>query len=213
MKNLLAGTITLGLLTTTGVVQGAPISNVETQADFASLSTTDGAGNLLITGDLLTTATPDTAMPANMSNDVLGAGVAVDDGEVSVAGAGPYTYAFASAVNIAQIDVYSAWQDFRAGQDLDILVSGDGVNFTFLFNANVTSAGNEVNLTQITDDTNPFLATNVTHIQFAPQGDISGPGVGGVYREIDVIGEIVPEPGSLALLGLGGLLFARRRRG
>lgn len=190
--------------------QAAVTRTTETQSTFAALSTTDGSGNLLLTGDLLNTATAvGAAMPANINNDVLGAGVTVDDGEVSVAGAGPYTYSFGGTVNIGEIRVYSAWQDGRAGQNLDILVSSDGINFTSLINYNETSAGGEVVLSFITDDAGD-LATGVTHIRFDPtDGQINGDG--GVYREIDVIAA-VPEPSSTALLGLGGLALILRRR-
>lgn len=223
MRNLVTGTMALGMLAAAGAADGAVIRTVETQADFASLSTTDGAGNLLVTGDLLTTATPDVVFPPNINDDLLTAnpgeavgfdsgnpGGGAPNGQVQIAGAGPYTYAFASAVNIAQIDVYTAWQDGRAGQNIDILVSSDGVNFTSLIAYNETSAGNEVVLSSITDDAGD-LASNVTHIRFDPvDGTIDGDG--GVYREIDVIGQPVPEPGSLALLGMGGLALIRRHR-
>ena len=51
------------------LLSGAPVSGqvtrvVERQTSFADLSTTDAAGNLLVTGDLLTAASSDVTFPA-----------------------------------------------------------------------------------------------------------------------------------------------------
>ena len=166
------------------------VFSVERQTSFADLSTTDAAGNLLVTGDLLTTATPDVAFPANQNNDLLASAPdvapGVNDSEGNQAGAGPYTYTFASLAEITQIDVYSAWRDARAGQNLAISLSTDGVNFEPLLSYNVDSTGNEVVLTTITRANGDPIGTDIMAIRFTPGTGINGSG--GVFREIDVIG-------------------------
>jgi len=85
------------------------------------------------------------------------------------------------------------------------------VDYTSLIDYDQTSAGNEVVLSVIADDSSSILASGVTHIRFDPtNGAINGDG--GVYREIDVI-QAVPEPSAFALIGLAGfgLMFRRRR--
>ena len=166
------------------------VFSVERQTSFADLSTTDAAGNLLVTGDLLTTATPDVAFPANQNNDLLASAPdvapSVNDSEGNQAGAGPYTYTFASLAEITQIDVYSAWRDARAGQNLAISLSTDGVNFEPLLSYNVDSTGNEVVLTTITRANGDPIGTDIMAIRFTPGTGINGSG--GVFRELDVIG-------------------------
>ena len=167
------------------------VFSVERQANFADLSTTDATGNLLVTGDLLTIATPDVEFPAFQNNDLLTSDPALGvggggDTEAVTAGAGPFTYTFPAPVEITQIDVYSAWQDARAGQNLAISLSTDGVNFEPLISYNVDSAGNEVVLSTITIVNGDPLGTDITAIRFTPGSGINGSG--GVFREIDVIG-------------------------
>ena len=57
---------------------------------------------------------------------------------------------------------------------------------------------------------NTPVVTDQLLIDIGPKGPGDTTGGGGSFREIQVFA--VPEPGSLALLGLGGLMVMRRRR-
>ena len=184
------------------LLSGAPVSGqvtrvVERQTSFADLSTTDAAGNLLVTSDLLTNASSDVPFPFSQNNDLLasepGVSPRVNDSEANLAGAGPYTFSFLTPVEITRIDVYSAWRDGRAGQNLEISLSTDGVNFVSLIDYDERSAGDEVVLSSITDAAGVPLGSGVIAIRFAPAvGEMNGDGA--VFREIDVIG--TAEPGE-----------------
>jgi hypothetical protein len=180
---------------------------VEREPNFAALTTTNSTGGLLITNDLLKTATTSAAMPASINNDFLGSSVTAavsGEAETTIAGNGPYTYALAAPSNIEQIDVYSAWMDFRAGQDLQILFSTDGVNFTPVLNYKEASVGNEVVLSTIRNNTG-LLGTNVTHVRIDPTDGTGTAGAGGVYREIDVIAAgLAPKPMELLVNTVSG---------
>jgi len=192
-----------GLVFLTGLVvlfSGAPVSGqvtrtVERQTSFADLSTTDAMGNLLVTGDLLTAASPDVTFPFSQNNDQLasapGVGVGDNDGEAVVAGTGgPFTFTFLTPVEITQIDVYTAWRDARAGQNLEISLSTDGVNFVPLIDYDEPSVGGEVVLSSITDAAGVPLGSDVTAIRFTLPEATNGSGA--VFREIDVIGTADP---------------------
>jgi hypothetical protein len=110
----------------------------------------------------------------------------------------------AAPASIEQIDVYSAWSDFRAGQDLQISLSSDGVNFTPLIAYKEASAGNEVVLSTIRNNTG-LLGTNITHVRIDPTDGTGTAGAGGVYREIDVIAAgLAPKPLGLLVNTVSG---------
>ncbi len=69
-------------------------------------------------------------------------------------------------------------------------------------------------IVKVTDDAG-LLDSGIDAIRFNFLDTVSNPAGGGVYRELDVFGSstvAVPEPSSVALLGLGGLALLRRRR-
>ena len=192
------------------LLSGAPVSGqvtrvVERQTSFADLSTTDAAGNLLVTDDLLTNASSDVPFPFSQNNDLLasapGVSPGANDGEVRQAGNGPYTFTFITPVEITQIDVYTAWRDFRAGQNLEISLSTDGVNFTSLIDYNEESTGGEVVLSSITDEAGVPLGSGITAIRFAPAVGANN-GSGAIFREIDVIGTADPIPADQAVFSV-----------
>lgn len=119
-------------------------------------------------------------------------------------------YDLGALYDLAEIVIYGGWNDGgRDQQNVDILVSSDNLSFTSL---GATLGGNSgasdpiSHRNSITDDSGT-LASSVQYIKLS-FGNVENGYVG--YTEVDVFA--VPEPGSLALLGLGGLLVARRRR-
>ena len=95
-------------------------------------------------------------------------------------------------------------EDFRAGQDLQILFSSDGVNFTPVIYYKEPSNGNEVVLSTIRNSTG-LLGTNVTHVRIDPTDANTTAGAGGMYREIDVIAAgLAPKPLELLVNTVSG---------
>ncbi|MES2709585.1 MAG: PEP-CTERM sorting domain-containing protein [Verrucomicrobiota bacterium] len=123
------------------------------------------------------------------------------------------TYVLGSAKNIGSITIYGGWQDSgRDQQSYNILYSTASAPGTFLPLTTVNFQGDVTTHPQLNrvtvSDTTGTLAGNVAALRFdfnATENGYAG------YAEIDVFAA-VPEPGSLAMLGLAALGAVTRRR-
>ena len=115
--------------------------------------------------------------------------------------------------NLTEAVVYGGWNDGGRDQTFfgfDVSTDG-GATFTQLI-APVANASGTTPISHrvhIFDDASPYFATGVTHVRLDPGGVENG-WTG--YTEVDVFGVQVPEPSTLTLVGLLGLVAVSMRR-
>lgn len=126
------------------------------------------------------------------------------------------TFDLGGLYNLSRIDVFMGWNDSgRDDSSFNVLVSDDGASFSqiasYLKPADNTGdiTTPVTNLHRVVDDGSADIAGGVRYVRL--HFTDADNGFAGM-AEVDVTGTVVPEPGSLALFGLGGLLVARRRR-
>jgi|GEM_PF-3788969 len=127
------------------------------------------------------------------------------------------TFDLGASFNLSQIDVFLGWNDSgRDDSSFLVFVSTDNVAFSQI--ASYDKGGDDTgaittpvtNLHRVVDDGGGDIAGGVRYVQL--QFTDADNGYAGMV-EVDVFGSPVPEPASVAFLGLGGLaLLGRRRR-
>jgi hypothetical protein len=141
-----------------------------------------------------------------------GADNAIIHAAYATSGGGVITYTLPNPSDINQFVIYSGWNDGgRDEMNVTVGVSGDGSVFSDLFTATANTAGSTpiTHRVSVVDDAGAALARNVRFVRYSFNGTENG--YSG-YVEMDVIGTVVPEPGSLSILGLAGAALLRRRR-
>jgi hypothetical protein len=125
-------------------------------------------------------------------------------------------YDLGGLYNLSSADVFAGWND--SGRDLfsfTLDTSADNVNYSPIGSFNKNGDNTGAITTPVTtkidfvDDGGAPIASGVRYLRLTATDTDNG--YAGMV-EIDAQGTAVPEPASLAVLGMGGLLMMRRRR-
>ncbi|WP_426193229.1 PEP-CTERM sorting domain-containing protein [Massilia sp. DWR3-1-1] len=172
------------------------------------LATKLASGNFSIEGSNGTVA---------FNNGIFGAQGNPGSGEAATGNGNSITFFLNGAYNLRSIDSYAGWDAYRGGQSYNVFYATLATPANYVLLASVfndaigAGIGNTNTRANIVSDSG-YLASNVTSLRFEFNNNLTE-GYNG-YREIDVQGSAVPEPGSMALLGLGlaGLAALGRRK-
>lgn len=170
------------------------------------------------TNDLLQTALLSVDADGNFQQEGAGGEEKLRTGEWSsargetaaITSTSSITYTFDGLQDITEIHVYGGWQDGGRAR-IDVAIDyreAEGEDWIELIphtTFDPTDEGHTWGRMSILPENGGFLATDVGQMRFTFPSQKAGHAG---YNEIDVI----PEPASLALMGLGGLLLVRRRR-
>ncbi len=129
--------------------------------------------------------------------------------DVSTGDTGAAIAAGTAFVNLSAIFSGYSVQDDHGLVTVEQLDSGGGV----LASTTITPGGNVQAWTSLSDSAAVNTNTTAIRVSVYASAAFAGGSSDGYVDNVDVQISNVPEPGSLALLGLGGLAILRRRRG
>ncbi|MDZ4403503.1 PEP-CTERM sorting domain-containing protein [Prosthecobacter sp.] len=224
---LLAAILGVSGFLSTGRLEAAVIITNTAQegpGNTFSVSSTDllqtSLASASVTGDFYGISSGDSTV---LYNGLFGAsGIAGAPQSLAPTGNYVITFALDLSVNtngyfLTQLDSFTSWDAGRDGQQYSVLYSTAFAPDTFFalatvpqFNPSPTDGDHSHTRVSLTDSTGT-LASNVAKIRYTFTGFENG---GTAYRELDIIGTSVPEPGIFGLfaLGLGGLTLRRTKK-